>query len=160
MEEASEQQRLIISDLQSKIAGLEKILRIEHESILREGSSEWQFKRLLWVDDTPKNISYLVEYLSDAGLKVDVVSSTDEGLSQFSAYNYDVVVSDMGRPEGKKAGMDLLKEIRVIDESIPFYIFCSSVSAFKYREEAKSQGANDITSSGTSLISWLTVKSS
>lgn len=64
MEEASEQQRQIINDVQSKLAELEKRLATSSEvTFLPDFSPTQNSKRILWVDDSPKNNSFIVASL-------------------------------------------------------------------------------------------------
>ena len=161
MEEASEQQRAIISDLQIKVSDLEKRLSEEVESGIRSStrpsSSQTTGKRILWVDDNPKNNSYLIASLEERGVRVDTAISTQEGVQKFNKHGYDLVISDMGRPEGGKAGIELAKQIQFINPAIPVYIFCGGWAAQNFREEALSAGVKEITSSGTTLMSALNI---
>ena len=207
MEEASEQQRKIISDIQMKIAELETRLRnmpsftglqidsfkgfdipsrvlgknkaagLDLEGAVRpealgsmgngQDESVKEFptphtetftgaERILWVDDKPKNNSYLVASLEDRGIRVDTARSSDEGIKKFKAMRYDCVVSDMGRPEGDMAGIDLVKRIRDMDPDIPYFIYCGSWAAQNWRKQALKAGVTEITSSGTTLLGFLT----
>lgn len=155
-EEASEQQGAIIQDLQRKIADLETQQTINvnpaDESALEILPTS---KRLLWVDDNPKNNSYLIAAIESQGHSVDIALSTDEGLKQFSHRQYHAVISDMGRPESDKAGIELAKKIRQSNTDIPFYIFCGKWAATNLKERALSSGVSAITSSGTTLMKYL-----
>lgn len=156
MEEASEIQRQTVNDIQSKLAELEKRLATNGpRASLLESSASRSSKRILWVDDLPKNNSYLVASLEERGAKVDVAVSTQEGIEKFKAIPYDIVISDMGRPEGDHAGLDLLKRIRELNPSVPFFIFCGGWAARNLRKEALAAGITEITSSGTTLLSLL-----
>lgn len=156
MEEASEQQRAIVSDLQNKLAELEKRLNLGADTLaLPLAAPAASGKRILWVDDKPKNNSYLVATLEERGVRVDTALSTDEGLAQFKKLTYDIVVSDMGRPESDKAGIDLARKIKVVSPATPVYIFCGAWAAHHLRAEALAAGANEITSSGSTLLSAL-----
>jgi hypothetical protein len=61
MEEASEQQRVILSDLQNKVAALEKHAEpnVSTDNIVLKPAARIR-KTILWVDDNPKNNSYLI----------------------------------------------------------------------------------------------------
>ncbi len=156
MEEASEIQRQIVSDIQSKLAELEKRLSTSTPlALVLENTQGRSSKRILWVDDRPKNNSYLVASLEERGAKVDVALSTEEGIEKFKALPHDIVISDMGRPEGEKAGIDLAKRIRELNPRVPFFIFCGGWAARNLREEALAAGVSEITSSGTTLLSKL-----
>lgn len=156
MEEASEQQRAIVSDLQNKLAELEKRLNLGADTLaLPLAAPAASGKRILWVDDKPKNNSYLVATLEERGVRVDTALSTDEGLAQFKKLTYDIVVSDMGRPESDKAGIDLTRKIKQVSPQTPVFIFCGTWAARTLRAEALAAGANEITSSGSTLLSAL-----
>ena len=51
---------------------------------------------ILWVDDNPKNNSFLVERLSKLGIQVTQVLSTAEAISLLSSMSFDRIISDMG----------------------------------------------------------------
>jgi len=156
MEEASEIQRQTLTDIQSKLAELEKQLSTSApRTFLLESTPSRSSKRILWVDDRPKNNSYLVASLEERGAKVDVAVNTEEGIEKFKALPYDIVLSDMGRPESDKAGIDLVKRIRQLNPRVPFFIFCDGWAARNLREEALAAGVTEITSSGTTLLSQL-----
>lgn len=156
MEEASEQQRLIVSDIQLKLVELEKRLAVNTSEPLTLASIPTRSsKHVLWVDDRPKNNSFLVASLEERGAKVDIALSTAEGFEKFKAGQYDIVISDMGRPEGERAGIDLVKKIRTLNSNLPFYIFCGSWAARNLQEESLKAGVTSITSSGTTLLSVL-----
>lgn len=88
MEEASGQQRRILDDIQSKLAELEKRLAKNDAVPLRVTNSLTpSTKRILWVDDQPKNNSFLVALLEDRGVKVDVALSTNEGIEKFKLHS-------------------------------------------------------------------------
>lgn len=157
VDEASEQQRLLTSDLQIKLAELEKRLagKETQELHLLEKNQKANRKKVLWVDDKPKNNSYLATTLRDQGHEVVIALSTVEGISKFQDNQFDAIISDMGRPEGEKAGIDLAKIIRAQDTSIPYFIYCGGRAAYNLRKEAHEAGVNEITSSGTTLLSLL-----
>jgi len=158
MDEVSEQQRALVSDLQGKVAELEKRMGTpsEAEALPAPGEAP-RTTRILWVDDTPRNNSLLAATLEERGAKVDIALSTDEGLAKFKKQAYDVVLSDMGRPEGEKAGIDLTRKLKALSPSTPVYIFCGSWAARNWRSEALDAGAAEITSSASSLLAALPI---
>ena len=163
MEEASEQQRTIVSDLQSKLAELEKRLgagsapRAAPRAMpsISSSSSNSSNQRILWVDDHPKNNSYFIASLEERGFRIDTALSTDEATARFKRLPYDMVFSDMERPENEKAGIDLTRKIKLISPATPVFIFCGAWAARSYRAEALAAGATEITSSGSTLLSAL-----
>jgi CheY-like chemotaxis protein len=159
VEEASEQQSERLIDLQSKLAAIESRLAIKGEAIqtfdlLFEPSK----KCILWVDDMPRNNSFLVASIQSQGYEVDIALSTDNAISMFRNGSYDIVISDMNRPNDKKAGITLARNIRNLKSDVPIYIFCGNWAARNLREEALNNGITDITSSGTTLLSMLLLK--
>jgi PleD family two-component response regulator len=59
-------------------------------------SSGPRVNSILWVDDNPKNNSFLVERLSKLGIQVTQVLSTAEAISLLSSMSFDRIISDMG----------------------------------------------------------------
>jgi CheY-like chemotaxis protein len=157
MDEASEQQRVILTDLQARLADLEKQVALGGLPAAAPAASGVSAieKQLLWVDDNPKNNSYLVAALEERGARVDIALSTEEGVAKLKRRNYDAVISDMGRPEGERAGLDLTRQVKTLRPSLPVYIFCGSWAATQLRQQALEAGASEITSSGTALLSAL-----
>nr|WP_315483962.1 response regulator [uncultured Undibacterium sp.] len=167
MEEASEQQRFILSDLQTKIAELEK--RFEDKISKQQSPNseaagmftnitpkiESQNLRILWVDDNPKNNSYLVANLEAQGALVEISRSTEDAMSKFRNAQFDAVISDMGRPESKRAGLDLNAKIKESNPEIPVFIFCGNATALRMHDEAIRAGVREITASPTTLLSAL-----
>jgi CheY-like chemotaxis protein len=167
MEEASEQQRVLINDLQKHIVEIQKRLEISTLTPTRAEIKQIEnalpkVKSILWVDDNPKNNAFLIANLSELGIEVDTALSTSEALSKFESKKYDRVISDMGRKEPGKynqtAGLYLTKQLRAIDKKVPILIYCSSRAAQEFRSEALAAGANEITSSPTVLLNALRLR--
>lgn len=160
MEEVNEQQRSIISDLQSEVSALRESIKMqlpaapapEPEIIRPNGEKE---RAVLWVDDNPKNNSFIAQQLLDSGVSVDLALSTADGVARLSRRRYAVVISDMGRTESgaynPQAGLDFLRTTRAKDSDIPFLIFCSRKKAMEFGEKARELGATLVTSSPTQL---------
>jgi CheY-like chemotaxis protein len=158
MEEANEQQRTLIADLQTQVLEIKKrievsVLPLPPEATRSAAPTSARF--VLWVDDNPKNNSFFVQQLTDRGINVDLALSTSEGLRLFGKKAYGAVISDMGRTEDGKynptAGIELLRQIREGNKTLPFIIFCTSRGVTEHRQEAMSLRATGITSSGTEM---------
>lgn len=154
MEEVSKQQWQIVEDIQAKLAELEQRLGQGPAGAAKVAPlrTDW---RILWVDDLPQNNSMLAASLEEKGARVDLALSSVEALEKFKRGQYDVVISDMARLEGKQAGIELARELRAIDAQVPYYIFCSRWSAEHLSEQALQAGASGITASGTTLLGHL-----
>ena len=168
MEEASQQQQSLIADLQTQVSELQQTVAkiLESQPHLEEAEKEEhlvesipQAHKILWVDDNPKNNSYFLQILSEAGIGVDLAFSTEEGLRKIRSRKYRVVISDMGRQENGKynpvAGLDLLKQIRARDKGIPFVLYCSRRKADEFKGEAEQLGATAVLSSPTAMMGVL-----
>lgn len=79
--------------------------------------------RVLWIDDHPENNSREREYLRGENIGVYSTTSSREALLLISLYQYDVIISDMGREEDAIAGLKLLEQMRDLGIEIPFYIY-------------------------------------
>jgi CheY-like chemotaxis protein len=157
MEEASEIQRHSLADIQAKLVDLEaRVEKSQDPSVTKSPTRERSTSRILWVDDNPKNNSFLVAALEDSGSRVDIAIDTNQGINLFKNNTYDAVVSDMGRPEGDRAGIDFTKRVRTMNKKVPIFVFCGGWATRHLREETLAAGANGITSSGTSLLAFLT----
>ncbi|AQS40058.1 Response regulator receiver domain protein,transcriptional regulatory protein [Shewanella psychrophila] len=79
--------------------------------------------RVLWIDDHPENNSREREFLRGKNIGVYSTTSSREALLLISLYQYDVIISDMGREEDAIAGLKLLEKMRSQGVEIPFYIY-------------------------------------
>ena len=161
MEEVTEQQRHLISDIQNKLGELQKTVEIIQKdnnivTIVDENNlTSKRVSNILWVDDQSKNNSFLIASLEEMGVSVKTVKSTKEAMNIFRPGRYDRVISDMGRPESKYAGIELAREIRVMDKEVPIHIFCGVWAAHNLKDKSLESGINSITSSGTILLKSL-----
>lgn len=107
--------------------------------------------RVLWVDDQPSNNRYERRALESMGMVVDLSTSTDDALRTLRRGGYDVVISDMGRPEDPRAGYLLLRAMRDRGDRTPFVVYSSSDAPGHY-DEAISEGAVGSTARPEELI--------
>lgn len=163
--EVSEQSRKLLGDLQDQILNLQKANpQVAEERTLEEAvgtSSVPHVRSILWVDDNPKNNSFLVERFIKLGIKVKAVVSTAHALAELKAGSFDRIISDMGRHEAEgynqTAGIDLLRSVRDLGIQTPLAIYCSARAVGTYGSEALELGATAVTSSPTSLLQALRI---
>ncbi|HEY7598034.1 MAG TPA: response regulator [Actinophytocola sp.] len=109
---------------------------------------------VLWVDDKPENNAVLVDQLRRDGVRVDLATSTAEGMDLFGRRRYGIVVSDMVRVEGREtvpdAGVRLVKLVRAVDPTIPFVVYSGPRQA--YARQARDEGATEVTASPMRLL--------
>ncbi len=151
----AKQQNDIISDLQQKVALLLRGAPAASSPLAIAGEKQ---KSVLWVDDAPINNVSLSNMLSTAGFAIDQALSTDDGLRLFSNREYNYVISDMGRTEGRgynqHAGLDLIKQIRAQNRNVPIIVYTTWRSARNYQKELSDLGVK-ATGSATDVIQSL-----
>jgi PAS domain S-box-containing protein len=78
--------------------------------------------RVLLVEDEMLIQMLALEYLEDAGLKVDTAASAAEAMNKLRLIpgGVDAVIVDIGLPDG--SGEDLVREIRAVNPAIPVVI--------------------------------------
>ncbi|MEH2589501.1 response regulator [Bradyrhizobium sp. AZCC 1721] len=97
-------------------------------------------KTILWADDNPEGNVHERQALEALGITVHTATSTDEAMRKLREHNYDAVISDMARPEGPKAGYELLDRLKAEKADVPFIIY-SSTNTPEQRQEAMGRGA-------------------
>jgi len=130
MDELSEQQAIMIDDLQQRVNQLQKklesnavitapepalrdippdttaeaeILRVaEIQQDEDEIDLDDDISAILWVDDQPKNNALLIDSLRKHNINVVPAESTEEALDRFGDMTFNCVISDSCRHEGKK----------------------------------------------------------
>jgi CheY-like chemotaxis protein len=123
------------------------VSRVFHPRVIRRLMD----KRILWVDDRPENNLYPRRALEALGIQVTTSTSTQDALEKLRQDNYDVVISDMGRPPDDRAGYTLLDEIQKMGINKPFIIYASG-NLPEHRAEARKKGAYGSTSLVTELF--------
>ncbi|HRQ42195.1 MAG TPA: response regulator [Chloroflexota bacterium] len=174
MEEINDQQRTLIADLQKRVGELQEqvdtILNNKRPSEIQP--SEENSKRvlneeiadkvrlILWVDDQPKNNSFLIQGLQDQGIQVVTALSTNEAIEKFQNVRFDRVITDMGRQEDGRfnpvAGIELTKIIRRTNANVPIFAYTSS-RGMSHQQAAYTAGITGITTSPSELLSSLQI---
>lgn len=81
--------------------------------------------RVLWVDDAPRNNLREVQALRALGVAVDMVTSNQEARHLAEAFEYDLVLSDIGRENRpKESGLQVPELLRDVGQDAPlaFYV--------------------------------------
>lgn len=79
--------------------------------------------RILWVDDQPNNNIAEQALLRRFGVKFATAKTTNDALKLLVQTSYNAVITDMSRPEGNTAGLDLLKKAREAKDDTPFIVY-------------------------------------
>lgn len=96
--------------------------------------------RVLWVDDRPENCVYEARALRNAGADITFVLTTDGAKAALVASPFDLVISDMGRPEGSSAGYDLLGFVNEYADRTPYILYTSTATSGQV-DDARRHGA-------------------
>lgn len=160
--ELTAQQSRHVEDLINQTAELSRRLtRLETEggSSVDAGEIDQALlrgRRILWVDDRPSNNAHLVASLRSQGADVLQVLSTSAALDVLGTERFDALISDIGRPEGDHAGLDMLATLREDAQfSTPTFFFSGTWAARELKTQTVELGAELITSSGTRLMESL-----
>lgn len=109
-------------------------------------------RRLLWVDDQPTNNILEMKALEGLGFRIDMVVSTDEALHDIAkAGKYDVILSDMSRPDDNEGGKTLIRKLREMGDETPVIIYSSNDSP-QFASEMKDAGAFAVTHLASELV--------
>lgn len=79
--------------------------------------------RVLWVDDHPQNNIYEQRFFEDRRIAVHSVRSSPDAFRLLAMYDYDVVISDMGRGEDRLAGIRLAEQMRARGIATPLVVY-------------------------------------
>jgi CheY-like chemotaxis protein len=80
-------------------------------------------RKVLWVDDRPANNVFERAALESYGIQFTLAESTSEAQMLLTAGGFDAVISDLGRPEDRKAGLTLLGIVRRAGNAVPYFLY-------------------------------------
>jgi len=107
---------------------------------------------ILWVDDYPENNLYLRRVLHDLGASVVITLSTNEAADSLRRHFFDVVISDINRPEGTDVTKNFAQLVAKERPDPPYFIFY--VGKLDSRDPPK--GAFAITNRSDDLLNLVT----
>lgn len=117
----------------------------------------------LWVDDKPENNERERELMSRLlGLEFKNVLSTNEAVTEVSQERdkYDVVISDMSRPDDERAGYTLLEKLKAMGREMGYnipVIFYTGYARPEDDAEARRRGAKGLTNNPQKLLDLVRV---
>jgi CheY-like chemotaxis protein len=95
------------------------------------------FRKVLWVDDKPRNNERERDAMAAFGVDFVLARSTAEAVDLLASNRFDLVVSDLHRPDDPNAGITLLSHMRQrLGDRTPFVLYtrqCSSERAMEVR---------------------------
>lgn len=125
--------------LQSTVSAVRKEIRIteddERRAIKRAAAvaDVLKSRSILWVDDRPANNVHERKAFETLGLTVRFARDNPEAVEALktSDQEFDLVISDIGRPEGAPSGLALLNDLAAAREEIPVIYYVSKLDRSK-----------------------------
>ena len=108
--------------------------------------------RLLVVEDNRDIRDLLVELLEEDGFAVDGVGRIGAALGALAAHRYDLMVLDLGLPDG--SGLDVLQYLRLRGSALPV-VMCSGRPNADLRTNLFDAGADAVLDKPFSCAEWL-----
>jgi CheY-like chemotaxis protein len=167
VEEATEQLRRQVTDLQTQVAAQLAERRPPRSpgaaapGAAPQGWAAGQDRpTVLWVDDRPEGNALELAKLRDDGVEVLQAKSTAEAMDVLALRRgVQAIVTDLGRVEGGEyrphAGLELLKQLREAGFQQPLLVYTSARGVARDRDDAVAAGAAAVTASPTELFAAL-----
>jgi CheY-like chemotaxis protein len=161
LEEATEQLRRQVTDLQTHVAAqiAERGPAAASEAVAGPAIDPGR-PTVLWVDDDAQASALEIAKLYDDGVEVLQARSTAEAMDVLSLRRgVRAIVTDMGRTEDGEfrshAGLALLRQLREAELEQPVVVYTSAQRADLDRQDALDAGATVVTASPTELFAAL-----
>jgi DNA-binding winged helix-turn-helix (wHTH) protein/CheY-like chemotaxis protein len=110
--------------------------------------------RLLWVDDNPVNNKDEKDFFLSKQIAVYNVTSTQDAMILLSLYQYDAIITDMGRGDDPLAGLKFIAEVREKMLSTPIYLYTIMPSE-ALKNEVVAKGGNGIAVTSDDLYKFV-----
>jgi CheY-like chemotaxis protein len=107
-----------------------------------EVPSEGNLARVLWVDDNPDNNLYETVALERLGRFVTKTTSTEAALAYLAGLPFSVAISDLGRYDNARAGLDFVERARRAGYRLPVIIY--TLNADRHVDEGMAAGATAV----------------
>ncbi|MBY6186531.1 winged helix-turn-helix domain-containing protein [Marinobacter hydrocarbonoclasticus] len=121
------------------------------EPPLRLGEPPNPAGRILWVDDHPENNLMERRVLQQQRIAVYTTTSSHEAMLLLDLYQYDLIISDMGRAGESLAGLNLVASLREQGDHTPYLLYTIMVSD-NMRVQADAHGAQGVAETSTALF--------
>ena len=116
-------------------------------------------RKVLWVDDNPKNNDWERRALEGYGIRFVLAQDTDEAERLISDVGpFAAIISDMGRIGDHHAGRTLLGRLRKVGIDTPYFVYTSSAIA-KLWALPQLHGAQGITADPDELVEMVVAAS-
>lgn len=130
-----------------------KFLPFNSAASLKIAEAENVHSRILWVDDHPRNNDTEIEHFEQQQIAVYKVTSSKDALALLEMYQYELIISDMGRNDNPLAGLHLVEAIRKKGNATPYIIYTIMPSEAQ-KQIAYKYGANAVAVDKDELFSF------
>lgn len=115
---------------------------------------------VLWVDDKPQNNESSVNRLrtQHQNIVFELAYSTDDALAKIQKNYFDLIISDLGRPEGRNAGLDLLGKLKNYNYNKPYALFTVNADKEDNSKKMLESGAALSTNNASEIENWVAQK--
>ena len=160
VEEATEQLRRQVSDLQTQMAAQLAERGPARAATAAAPRRDQGRPTILWVDDRPERSAFELAKLRDDGVEVLQARSTDEAMDVLALRRgVQAIVTNLGRTEGGEhrphAGLSLMRQLREAGLEQPVLVYTWASRAERERNDALAAGAAGVTASPTELFAAL-----
>ena len=110
-------------------------------------------RKVLWVDDLPANNAWERRALETYGVRFELARDTDEAMRLMETRGpFAAVVSDLGRPGDRAAGLTLLGNLRGAGRALPPYFIYTSQAGTTIAPAAQAMGATGVTANPDAIV--------
>lgn len=123
----------------------------DKERVIHRIRRHWdvlQGSRILMFDDRPDTLVNEIRMLQQLDMDVEVVTLTSDALARLQAGHFDVLVSDIARPEGQSNGIATLQTLHDHYPTLPAIFYIGNFNA----EDGVPAGAFGITNRPDELV--------
>lgn len=123
----------------------------DKERVIHRIRRNWdllQGSRVLMFDDRPDTLVNEIRMLQQLEMEVEVVALTSEALARLQSGHFDLLISDIARPEGQSNGIVTLQTLREHYPALPAVFYIGNYNA----EDGIPVGAFGITNRPDELV--------
>jgi CheY-like chemotaxis protein len=152
---STQEQHLALDDMRA--ASAEKGVPADDEKVSASlrGVGELRVARALWVDDNPVGNVHERRMLERLHVKFDLARSTEEALAYLIGRRYQLIVTDLTRPdetgaEDRRAGLEFLRLLSGAPAVPPILVYAGLID--DRASEARRYGARTVTAIPSELL--------
>lgn len=109
-------------------------------------------RTILWVDDQPGNNQWERRALESYGVRFELARDSRQAQQLLAERGpFAAIISDLGRPGDRRAGLTLLEELGKAGLPAPYFIFTSRTGT-RYAAQAEALGARGTTADPDALV--------